>query len=198
MTKKTKKAPWVEPDYIVVFALRFSIVSFLGFVLLGVVLGIMMRRPLGAGYTQDIVTLSRLQESFPLILIVTAMIQAVVFGFLLSAVAFFWAHRVSGPVVRFRMWLGMIKAGKKAKHIQFRVKDQLHGLAASFGRMQESRDRRHKRLVEDLKAAAGILDMHAGHSGHREPAPGEPDDIVLTLRNIYRAAKDRYLEKSRL
>jgi hypothetical protein len=189
-----KPAGFIDGRYVLMFAIRFFGMALVSFVILsGVILAALHRR-LGVDYFHDISTLSDLQERLPDILAATGLIQAVAASFILLMMSLFWAHRISGPVWRFRIWLGMLRSGQKIEHIQFRSQDQLHGLAASFRLLQGSRERRRQRLLMDLKKAAGLIEecersLKEGGAGSAESRAN-----VKALREAYLAAKRGFSE----
>ena len=137
MDPSEKKAAFLEPRYTLSFAVRFSGLALLFFSSFALVLFLLLNKRLGVSYFEDIATLSRLQEKLPLILFVTAVVQAAFGSFVVLILSLFWAHAVAGPLARFRKYLRMVGRDEPIGMMSFRKSDQLQYLAEAFRDMQD-------------------------------------------------------------
>ena len=158
MDPSEKKAAFLEPRYTLSFAVRFSGLALLFFSSFALVLFLLLNKRLGVSYFEDIATLSQLQKNLPLILFVTAVVQAAFGSFVVLILSLFWAHAVAGPLARFRKYLRMVGRDEPIGMMSFRKSDQLQYLAAAFREMQDQWTKRghqmslYGRQVQDLIA----------------------------------------------
>lgn len=158
MVQPEKKATFLDVRYTFSFAVRFSGLALLFFSSFALVLFLLLNKRLGVSYLDDIATLSRLQEKLPLVLFLTAVVQAAFGSFVVLVISLFWAHAVAGPLVRFRKYLRMVWRHEPIGEMSFRKGDQLQYLAEAFRGMQDQWTKRghqmslYDRQVQDLIA----------------------------------------------
>lgn len=143
---------------------RVLAIALLGIGLFAWVMLLACDRRLAVSYAKDLVTLGRLQEQLPAIVMLLAVIQAAAVGGITLLGALIWTHAVSGPVVRVSQALASLVKGQSLEDVRFRQTDQLHGLAdalrqagaASHARREASRCllARADRLIEECALLA--------------------------------------------
>lgn len=186
MNTPKPKEFFMEKKYIISFAMRFLSIAFFAFVILGLILFLSLNKRLGVNYFQDISTLSSLQETLPAIILTTGIIQTVVLSFVLFLVSLFWAHKVAGPLVRFRRYLNMMDKGGIEEGMAFREEDQLHYLAQSFQLMQAARKIRQDRIMAQLRDAQRIVDEYEILSKEKGSHTPALKDKLSNLKKVYK------------
>lgn len=181
-----KKAIFIDLKYTLSFAVRFLGMASAGFLLLGASLFWVLNRRLGTSYFQDITTLSNLQEKLQIILFTTGVLQVVVLSLVFSVISLFWAHKVSGPIVRFRRYLNMLGKADLMDDMAFRQDDQLQYLAQAFRKTQASCKMRNRQLMDYLKEADQIVEEYEALQGEKGVEPALLDKKLLALKAVYK------------
>lgn len=183
--RRSKKT--LQPKYAVSFIFRFIIVIFSGAAMFGLLAIIFLNRNIGPTYSEGISALTRLQTQLPLILFITALVQAVVLCVIVSIMVLLWSHSVAGPIARFRKHLREFAQGKfPDNHFTFRETDQLHGLAHAFSEMAAAQREKSVHALSLLIEARKLLDE------------GETDKFKINLENlakIYLQIKEIHFER---
>ncbi len=185
MNKNKKKVSFIDSKYTASFIGYFSGVALLGFILCGLTLFLLLDRRLGLGYLRDISTLGNLQDKLPLILLVTGIIQATILSLILSMVSLFWAHAVSGPMVRLSNCLKKVKKAEFTDDIAFRKNDQLHYLAKVFTRMQASLKNRKDKYAAYLTQASQIIKDYEHLLKSQNAAVSQLKNKLFELKSVY-------------
>ncbi len=146
MDHSERKPAFLDPRYTLSFAVKLSGLALLFFSSFALVLFLSLNKRLGVSYFEDIATLSRLQEKLPLILFVTAVVQAAFGSLVVLIISLFWAHAVAGPLARFRKYLRMVGRYEPIEEISFRKGDQLQHLAGAFREMQDRLSKRRYQM----------------------------------------------------
>ena len=183
--KPLPKPAFIDPKYIVSFAIRFLGIALFSFTFCGISLFLMLNRRLGVGYFQDIATLSGLQERLPLILLTSGIIQAIALSLILFLFSLLWAHAVSGPLVRFRKYISMIGKDELVGEIVFREKDQLHYLAKAFQLMQADSRTRRDQFDAYLKKAEHLIGEYESLQHEKNVDPSKLKDRRAALKESY-------------
>lgn len=157
MAPSAKKATFLDTRYTLSFAVRFSGLALLFFSSFALVLFLSLNKRLGVSYFEDIATLSRLQEKLPLVLFVTAVVQAALGSFVVLILSLFWAHAVAGPLVRFRKYLRMAGRDEPIGGMSFRKSDQLQYLAEAFREMQARWTKRRYQMSLYVRQAKDLI-----------------------------------------
>lgn len=185
MDKSGKKISLIDAKYTLFFAIRFLGIALLGFILFGGTLFLMLNRRLGVNYFEDIVTLSRLQEKLPFILLTTGIIQTIALSFVMLIFALLWAHAIAGPLVRFRRFLNMVSHGQWMEDIAFRRNDQLQGLAHSMAHLQKCCQKREKKFISYLDQAQQLVKEYEDMIEQRNSASWQIQDKLNALKKVY-------------
>jgi len=187
----------VESKYIVSFIFKLSAIIFVGFGIFGLLIIIFLNRKIGPTYLEGISTLSQLRASLPLILSITASVQAATLCIIAVFAALLWSHSIAGPLVRFKRALIDLAQGKSLKEpIAFRDDDQLHGLANAFSEMAVADIDNRARALTLMVEAQRILDecealkKQAKFDAHALSSKvNELEKIYLRIKDIYAAKK---------
>ncbi|GEM_PF-2316395 len=183
--KKNKKTFFIDPQYTLSFAARFLAVASAGFIILGISLFLALNRNLGAGYFQDISILNDLEEKFPAILFTTGTFQAIVITLLFLVIALFWAHKVAGPIVRFRRYLNSFSTREPADDMAFREDDQLQYLAEVFRKTQGACWARRKQRQDELHEAERMIHECEFLSSRKDVDQTQLNQKLAALKAVY-------------
>ena len=173
--KPEEQSLLIDGKYVLSLLVRLCV---LGAVIFGVftfILVFVLNRHLGVSYFDDIHTLSSLQGRFPIIFLVTGIIQMGIAGAAMFILFLYWGHAVSGPLVRFQKEMNAVAQGEVTGKISFRENDQLQGLARPLNELQKNIQRQksefrrlinqaesliadYKRLKEDVGVDVTLLD----------------------------------------
>lgn len=188
---RTKRT--LEPKYIISFILRFLIIVLAGFSLSGLVMAVILNKNIGPTYSRGILTLSQLQANLPLVLFITAFVQAVVLGVIILLMVLLWSHSIAGPLVRFRRHLKEIAQGKLSPEpVTFRETDQLHVLAQALSEMIGAHSQRDIKSLSLLVEAQKLLDQCQILEQEQKIDTDEFNATLKKLKEIYLQIKDTY------
>jgi|SRR3989338_4554711 len=190
LVKPNKRTSFIESRYIFSFALRFLGIALAGFLLLGAILYSVLNRRLGVNYSQDIGTLSNLQEKLEIILFATGILQVVILSLVFVFIALFWAHKIAGPVVRIRRYLSMLGREDLMDDMTFRQDDQLHNLAQIFRKTQSSCKICKRQLLDYFKEADQIIQEYEDLEGQKGVNLVELEQKVLALKAVYEKIRE--------
>ena len=109
-------------------------------------------------YAQGVTTISSVRSMVLTAAALSGLIQLVLTGILVAALALFASHRIAGPMVRLARLLRAIADGRLPDPVQFRGGDQTGRLATHFNRVSERLAKRHAGLFEPLGALRSSLD----------------------------------------
>jgi len=175
----------IDSRYIRSFAVKFFGLTCLGFSVFGGLLFWMLDHRLGAGYLNDILALSRLDERLPFIILMTAVIQSTVLSGVVCILLLIWGHAISGPMIRYRRVIRQMTAGDAGEDVLFREQDQLHGLAAAVNHLQQSNQSRSNRYAECLNRADRILEEYkSSGSDRRREMRGQLTHVYDEMRQL--------------
>lgn len=174
---------FIEAKHTLSLVIAFLGISFVGFVLLGLTLLILLNWRVGDNYVEGIVTLNVLKDRLPLILLAGGIAQAIILSLILFLLSLLWAHSIAGPLVRFGKYLRLTGNNEPApEEISFRKSDQLHALAVAFRHLQISRRRQNELLYGHLNKASRLLE-------EIDSSPSEAKSRIQELIKVYRDMK---------
>ncbi len=122
-------------------------------------------------YAEGVTTISSVRSMVLAAAALSGLIQLVLTGILVAALALFASHKIAGPMVRLARLLRAVADGRLPDRVQFRSGDQTGRLAAHFNRIGERLAERHAGVVEPLGALRSSLDeleRFLGQSGGGE------------------------------
>lgn len=186
----------LEPRYVLSFIIRFFFIVFMGFGVFALALTGFLGKRIGPAYSESIFFLSRLQEHLPLILFVTAFVQAVILSAVMLFFVLLWLHSVSGPIVRFKRCLKDISEGKILKgSISFREKDQLQGIAYALSGMISSHREKDALALGLMVEAQKLIDEYAALKKEGKAEGQDMDLKINKLHSVYNEIKNIYAPK---
>ncbi len=183
--KDHSKPVFIDTKYTAFFAVRFLGIAFFSFTFCGISFFLALNRRLGVNYSQDIATLSDLQEKLPLIFLTSGIVQAMVLSLILFVFSLIWAHAVSGPLVRFRKHISLIGKDEPAGEIAFRENDQLQYLAKAFQHMQTASRTRRDKYDAHLKKAEQLMAEYESLQKEKNTDPAALKNKWTALRECY-------------
>lgn len=136
---KNEEVSFLERGFKASLIIKIFLLIIAGSILSGVALYLMWYEELGETYRQALHTLVGLRKVLFSSLIVTLLLQAILFSAVIILLTLFISHKIAGPIYRLEKSLDAVKDGDLvASEVRLRSNDQIQDLAKSFDRMSSS------------------------------------------------------------
>jgi methyl-accepting chemotaxis protein len=131
---------------------------------------VLLARQLG-DYAQNMTIISAVRNGVLGASILSALLQVVLTGAVVAALALFASHKIAGPTVRLTRTLGRVAQGALPGPVRFRRDDQVGTLEGHFNEVSLALRARHEALtrrLEEVRSAEARLRAALGEPEARE------------------------------
>jgi methyl-accepting chemotaxis protein len=152
------------------YALRLGLALVVGASLSVITVYLLLASELGS-YEQSFLVVSSVRRLTLGAAVASGLVQLVVAGLLVAAIALVASHKLAGPTIRLERMLETMAEGRLPGALRFRSGDQTGLLGASFNQLAQTLEERHAHLghdLEALRAAYASVEHALGNPGGPE------------------------------
>lgn len=125
----------IRSDFTMWFQIKYCLAMITSIAVTSLVIYLYFRHGLGEGYAEALVTLTQLEESLPIALLMTFIAQSLIILFFSVAINLFVSHKIAGPIYRFEHSLRCIVNGDLQHVARTRDSDQIQSMVSALNRL---------------------------------------------------------------
>lgn len=128
------------------FQLKYCLVMLASLAATSLLIYLYFKEGLGESYSQTLITLSEVEDSLPVVLMMTFLAQSLVILFLSIVINLFVSHKIAGPIYRFEHTLRCIDEGDLQHVARIRETDQIKSMVSALNRLIASLRKNYRSL----------------------------------------------------